>query len=132
MDEENLDNNQHRPIMHIGDTVHRPISWWTPAVHELLKYLESINFKYSPRVLSFDEQGREILTFMDGESGKEGWYKIHSEKGLQNYARLLRDYHQTIADYKPSADSICAYAEGGLKPGEEIVCHGDLGPWNLT
>lgn len=131
MDEENLNNNQHRPMVRVGDAVHRPTGWWTPAVHELLKYLESINFKYSPRVLGFDEQGREILTFMDGESGKEGWYKIHSIKGLQKYARLLRDYHQAIADYKPSEGSIWAYAEGGLKPGE-IVCHGDFGPWNLT
>jgi len=132
MDEENLDNNKHRPIVRVGDTVHRPTSWWTPAVHELLKYLESVNFGYSPRVLGFDAQDREILTFMDGESGKAGWYNIHSEKGLQNYARLLRDYHQAIASYKPSADSIWAFAEGGLKSGEEIVCHGDFGPWNLT
>ncbi len=131
MTEEVLAGNATHPIVRIGDTVHRPISWWTPAVHELLNHLESIGFKYSPRVLGLDEQGREILTFMQGESGGDGWYKIHSDKGLQNYARFLRDYHQAVADYKPSADSIWAYAEGGLKPGE-IICHGDFGPWNIT
>jgi hypothetical protein len=131
MNEEVLAGNATHPILRIGDTVHRPVSWWTPAVHELLKYLESVEFKYSPRVLGFDEQGREILTYMKGESGKEGWFKIHSDKGLQNYAKLLREYHEAVADYKPSDDSIWAYAEGGLKPGE-IICHGDFGPWNLT
>jgi hypothetical protein len=90
-----------------------------------------VGFKYSPRVLGFDEQGREILTFMGGESGKEGWYKLHSNIGLQNYARLLRSYHDAVADYKPSANSLWAYAKGGLKPGE-IICHGDFGPWNIT
>ncbi len=131
MIEEVLAGNATHPIARIGDTVHRPVSWWTPAVHELLKYLESVEFKYSPRVLGFDDQGREILTFMKGESGKEGWFKIHSDKGLQNYAKLLREYREAVANYKPSADSIWAYAEGGPKPGE-IICHGDFGPWNLT
>lgn len=131
MNEEVLAGNDTHPVVRIGDTVHRPTSWWTPAVHELLKYLESINFKYSPRVLGFDDQGREILTFMDGESGKEGWFKIHSDQGLRNYAKFLREYHQAVAGYKPAADSVWAYAEGGLKPGE-IICHGDFGPWNIT
>jgi hypothetical protein len=129
--EEDLTTNDGHSIVRIGDTVHRPTSWWTPAVHELLNYLESVGFEYSPRVLGFDEQGREILTYMEGESGGAGWYKIHSDEGLQNYARFLRDYHKAVADYKPSADSIWAYAEGGVKPGE-IICHGDFSPWNLT
>lgn len=129
--EEQLTTNTKHPIVRVGNTVHRPTSWWTPAVHELLKYLESVGFKYSPRVLGFDDQDREILTYMDGESGKQGWYKIHSDSGLKNYARLLREYHDVVASYQPSADSIWAYAEGGIKPGE-ILCHGDFGPWNIT
>lgn len=131
MDESAFDNNEHRPIVRIGDKVHRPTSWWTPAVHDLLNYLESIDFKYSPRVFGFDEQGREILSFMEGESGKEGWFKIHSDRGLRNYAKLLREYHQAVSGYNPPEDSVWAYAQGGLKPGE-IVCHGDFGPWNIT
>lgn len=60
-------------------------------MHDLLKYLESIEFKYSPRVLGFDDQGREILTFMPGESGGKGWYKIHSDKGsARSYADLVQ------------------------------------------
>lgn len=114
MSEENLTTNDTHPIIRIDDTVHRPTSWWTPAVHDLLKYLESVGFQYSPRVLGYDGQGREVLSFFAGESGKVGWYKIHSDKGLRNYARLLRDYHQAVAEYKPAADSEWAYAKGGL------------------
>ena len=68
---------------------------------------------------------------MNGESGKSGWYKIHSDQGLKNYAKLLRDYHDAVASYRPSKDSIWAYATGGLKA-NEIVSHGDFGPWNIT
>lgn len=131
MQETTFENNEHRLIARIGDTVHRPAHWWTPSVHDLLNYLEKVNFPYAPRVLGFDEVGREILTFMEGESGKEGWTKIHSDKGLRNFARLLHEYHQAVAEYEPPADSLWAYAEGSLNPGE-IICHGDFGPWNVT
>jgi aminoglycoside phosphotransferase (APT) family kinase protein len=90
-----------------------------------------VGFAYSPRVLGFDDKGREVLSYIEGESGREGWFKIHSDTGLQNLAKLLRDYHDAIAEYKPDTDSKWAYASGGLKPGE-IVCHGDFGPWNVV
>jgi hypothetical protein len=50
-------------VERIGDTVHRPVAPWTAAVHDLLRYLEDVGYEYSPRVLGFDEQGREVLTW---------------------------------------------------------------------
>src|ERR1700761_5106192 len=131
MNEIKLDNNEKRPIVRIGDTVHRPTGWWPPAVHELLKYLESTGFKYSPRVLGFDEQGREILSYIDGESGADSWVKIISDEGLRKFAKLLHDYHEAIAGFKPADNSEWAYSTGSPKGGE-IMCHGDFGPWNIV
>lgn len=131
MSEQQLSSYEKRPIVHIGNTVHRPTGWWTPAVHELLKYLEKVDFKYSPRVLGFDEQGREILSFIEGESGKDGWAKIITDAGLRKYAKLLREYHDTITDFHPSEKSEWAYSKGGLKEGE-IISHGDFGVWNIV
>lgn len=71
--EQRLHEHRDRAIARVDDTVHRPTGWWAPAVHELLRYLESMNFKYSPRVLGFDDQGREILSFIEGESGPLVW-----------------------------------------------------------
>lgn len=51
----------------IGGTVHRTTGPWTPAVHALLEYLAP-RAEHIPRVLGFDEQGREILTFLPGGS----------------------------------------------------------------
>jgi len=131
MDEIYLENNKHRPIVQIGDTIHRPTHWWTPNVHDLLNYLEKVGFPYSPRVLGFDEHGREVLSYIKGDSGKDGWYKIHSDEGLANFAKLLRSYHDAIADYKPPQNAEWAYSKNELKPGE-IMCHGDFGPWNIV
>lgn len=131
MNENLFGDNPHRKIERIGNEVHRPTHYWTPAVHDLLNYLQSVGFKYSPKVLGFDDGGREVLSYMPGESGKAGWFKIHSDKGLGNFAKLLREYHDAIASYKPPNDSIWAYAEGGLQAGQ-IMCHGDFGPWNIT
>ena len=41
---------------------------WTPAVHALLAYLADQGFTGAPRPLGFDEQGREVLTFLEGET----------------------------------------------------------------
>jgi hypothetical protein len=129
--EENLNTDNKHPIIRVGNTVHRPTGWWTPAVHDLLKYLEAVGFPYSPRVLGFDKQGREILEFIDGESGKEGWGEIVSDDGLRKYAKLLSEYHDAIADYHPPQKSVWAYSKGGVKEGE-IICHGDFGIWNIV
>lgn len=131
MSEENLNVDDRHPIIRIGNEVHRPTGWWTPAAHELLKYLEKVGFKYSPRVLGFDDKGREILSFIEGESGKDGWVKIINDDGLRKYANLLREYHTAVADFRPSVESEWAYAKGGVKDGE-IICHGDFGVWNIV
>ncbi len=131
MPDQQLSTEGKHPIIRIGDTVHGPTGWWTPAVHELLKYLEKGGFKYSPRVLGFDKRGREILSFIDGESGKSGWTKIITEDGLRKYAKLLREYHDAVTDFRPTNDSEWAYRKGGIKKGE-IICHGDFGVWNIV
>jgi hypothetical protein len=49
----------------VGDTVRRSTGPWTPAVHALLGYLAS-RVPHIPRVLGFDDQGREILSYLPG------------------------------------------------------------------
>jgi hypothetical protein len=49
----------------VGATVRRPVGPWTPAVHALLRHLDG-RVPDVPRVLGFDESGREVLTFLPG------------------------------------------------------------------
>src|SRR2546428_13819886 len=53
--------------VHVGDTVRRRAGPWTPAVHELLRFLEREGFP-APRARGMDEQGREILEYLNGEA----------------------------------------------------------------
>ncbi|WP_336206987.1 hypothetical protein [Nonomuraea sp. LPB2021202275-12-8] len=71
-----LQDGAHRRVVRIGDTVRRPVQPWTPAVHALLRHLQAVAFPYSPRVLGIDEEGREVLTYLEGDSGPEGWGKV--------------------------------------------------------
>lgn len=120
-----------RPVVRIGDTVRRPVQPWTPAVHALLRHLEAVGFPFSPRVLGFDGEGREVLTFIDGESGADVWGKVVDEDGLAAFARLLRAYHDACAGYAPPAGTVWSTGIGAPGP-EQVVCHGDFAPWNTV
>jgi phosphotransferase family enzyme len=118
-------------VERIGNTVHRPVGPWTEAVHGLLRHLEAVGYERAPRVLGFDDRGREVLTCIEGESGADGWGKVVDDKGLISFARLLRDYHDAVAGYRPSDTTRWSTKTGG-PVGEEVICHGDFGPWNIV
>ena len=126
-----LQAGPHRPVHRVGDTVRRRAEWWTPAVHHLLGHLGNIGFDAAPRPLGLDDEGREVLTYLDGESGRESWPLLVPDEGLAAFARLLRRYHDAVAGYRPPADAEWAYGAMPMAP-DDIVCHGDFGPWNLV
>lgn len=118
-------------MVRVGDTVRRPVRPWTETVHALLRHLASVGFPYAPRALGIDEEGREVLSYIDGESGPLGWAKVVEDDGLTAFARLLREYHEATADFTPPDDAVWAF--GAPEPADgEVVCHGDFGPWNVV
>ena len=66
--EERLDGGNAGGAVRVGGTVRRTAGPWTPAVHALLAHLASQDFAGSPRPLGLDGQGREVLTFLPGET----------------------------------------------------------------
>ncbi|MGP3936652.1 aminoglycoside phosphotransferase family protein [Nonomuraea sp. KM88] len=126
-----LQDTPHRRVVRVGDTVRRPVQPWTPAVHALLRHLEDAGFPYAPRVLGIDEQGREVLTYLEGESGPRSWAKVVGDAGLESCARLLRAYHDAVAGFDPPQELVWHTGQRGLDGGE-VVCHGDFGPWNIV
>lgn len=82
-------------------------------------------------MLGFDEHGREVLTWLAGESGPDGWGKVVDDRGLIALARVLRGYHDAVAGYRPPETTRWSTTTGGPS-GDEVVCHGDLGPWNTV
>jgi hypothetical protein len=130
-DDEVLQDDPHRRVVRVAGTVRRPLYPWSPTVHELLRHLESVGFPYAPRLLGIDAEGREVLSYLDGESGGAGWSKVVQDDGLIAMARLLRDYHEAVRGFRPTAAAGWAACAGTFAPGD-LVCHGDFGPWNLV
>jgi Phosphotransferase enzyme family len=114
-------------VERVGSTVRRPSAFWSPAVHDLLRHLETVGFP-APRLLDASDDV-EILTWIHGESGPDGWGKVVPDSGLRQWAGLLRRYHDAVADYQPSQSSVWSSGTGTCSPGQ-VICHGDFGPWN--
>ena len=109
----------------VGDTVRRPTGPWTPAVHGLLAHLARAGLTGVPRVLGFDDRGREILEFLPGEAYGE---EVPDEV-LAAAMRWLGEYHRVVASYRPEGVVQWRTSRAALGPGE-IVCMHDFGYYN--
>lgn len=128
--EEQLPGGNVNKAVRVGATVRKPSGPWTPAVHALLRHLELAGFDAAPRALGVDDQGREILTYIEGQPASRPWFPLlRSDEGLGQFAQLIRGYHDAIRDFVPPPDAVWRIGKRPLLEGE-IVCHGDLGPWN--
>lgn len=105
-------------VVRVGDTVRRPPVFATQLMRDVLVHLESVGFDASPRWLGFDEKQRDVLAFVEGETFGDCDTIIWSDAQLVASAQLLRRYHDAVAG-------------SPLAAAEEVVCHGDYGPWNL-
>jgi hypothetical protein len=114
----------------VGDTVRRRAGPWTPAVHALLRYLESVDFP-APRVRGMDDEGREILGFVEGEAHSGTFEalpdRIMADPQLVAAAQLLRRYHDVVVRFTPPADAKWRLV---APTAPEIICHNDWSPWN--
>jgi Ser/Thr protein kinase RdoA (MazF antagonist) len=129
-DEEPLPGGNVTQPSRIGDFVHRESGPWTPAIHALLRHLEAAGFAGAPRVIGFDDKGREVLTYIEGDSGTFPQALLH-EEGLAVLGRFIRRFHDAAATFVPEPDAL--YRIGPATPAAgEIVCHGDLGFWNTV
>ncbi|HUY52385.1 MAG TPA: phosphotransferase [Streptosporangiaceae bacterium] len=133
MTEVRLDGGNAGGAVRVGDTVRRASGPWTPAVHALLAHLAGKGFAGSPRPLGIDERGREILTFVEGQTVGSalpwpGW--THSAETLAQVARWLRGYHQAAADFVPPAGA--RWRSGGQWDAGLIIGHNDAAPYNAV
>jgi Phosphotransferase enzyme family len=113
----------------VGDIVHRVTGRWTPTVHALLRHLESKGFDGAPRVLGFDADGREILTFLPSDAGSRR-EAPKSDEALEALGGLLRSYHDAVSDFEPPAGAV--WRLGRSAEAGKIICHNDVNPGNVV
>jgi aminoglycoside phosphotransferase (APT) family kinase protein len=112
-------------VVRVGDTVRRSAGQQSAAVQALLRHLEAKGVEGAPRALGFDDQGREIVTFIDGELGF-----VWDDDVLPTLGALIRRLHDAAAlfDYLPYASSWI----GPIRAPVETICHNDVVPWNTV
>ena len=119
------------PPVRVGDTVRRPAGASRAAVRDLLLHLESVGFDGAPRFLGTDEQGREVLTWIDGDvplPPYPAW--AMTDRALADLGELVRRLHAATATFRgTTADWSTEWADPG---GGSVICHNDLYPENVV
>ncbi|MFF3172535.1 phosphotransferase [Streptomyces sp. NPDC057900] len=106
-------------VVRVGDTVRRPAS--AEFVVDLLTMLEAAGWSGAPRHLGRDDEGREVLGYLDGHVAWEPDQPpaVSSDESLVAVARLVREFHDLTAGTMLAGD-------------QEVVCHNDLSPKNTV
>lgn len=122
----------HKVIYRRGQVVVRETGPWTATVHSLLRHLEDVGFGGAPRVVGsgFDSEGRETLSFIEGEFMQPGPWTL---EGAAAVGKLLRELHEATASYHPPPDAIWGPWFGRPLGGpDRVIGHCDVAPWNIV
>lgn len=120
-------------VVRVADTVRRPVRPWTTSVHAVLRHLERVGFEGAPRVLGFDDAGREVLSWLEGETVTDAlpWPEwVSSDVALVEVGGWLRRLHDATADFVP-ADDVVWMAARDWEPGL-VIGHHDAAPYNAV
>jgi hypothetical protein len=131
--EQQLEGGNAGGAVRVGDTVRRATGPWTPSVHGVLQHLDRVGFAQAPKPLGIDEQGREVLSFLPGNTvgTSRPWPAwVHSDQALIQVAHWLRNYHAAVADFVPPSDAV--WREGGHWQPNLIIGQNDAAPYNAA
>lgn len=116
-------------VVKIGATVRKPALDHTAGVEAVLDHLAAKRFEGAPRTLGRDEQERHVLEYIPGALADT--LPPFSLDELRRVGRLIRQLHDAMDDFEPPPDA--AWHPAVPDPaGGELICHGDLAPWNLV
>jgi hypothetical protein len=129
-------------VVRVGDTVRRPRGAWSDSVALYLRHLEQVGFDGAPRYHGVDDQGRNILEYVEGDvPGQpvvETW--AATEDVLTGVARLVRRLHDASAAFVAPPDA-CWFGEDVSvelpadlppEPPADVVSHFDVTPQNVV
>lgn len=118
-------------VVRVGDTVRRPRNAGHEAVEAMLGHLETVGFDGAPRFLGIDEQGRQILDYLDGDTWVSPSWQQEDDRNAEavgQLARWLRGLHDATAGFEPP--------EGAMPQRSRPIegsawTHGDVGYPNV-
>lgn len=113
-------------VVRIGDTVRKPWSRSTPSVLSFVDALRGCGIDV-PQPLGRDEHGRQIQEFVPGALATDHLPLPNSK--IVEVGRLVRAIHDASEHFDPAPQAVWETAIPS--PGDDLVCHNDLAPWNL-
>jgi Ser/Thr protein kinase RdoA (MazF antagonist) len=122
-----LDGGGQTVVHRLGDTVLRDTGPGTAMVHRLLRHLEDVGFAAAPRLIGswLTAEGREVLTFIEGEFTQSGPWSLDGALAL---GRLLRDLHEATRSFRPPPDAIWRPWHGRSLGGPDVVSATAMSP----
>ena len=132
--EERLPGGKLSIVMRAGDTVRRPGKPWSGDVQRLLLHVRNRGFLLVPEPRGFDEQGREVLSYIEGDSSASVAHwpgSLWSDGLLAEVGRAVAAYHHAVSDFVPNEVAHWQYRPRNLLP-DEIICHHDFAPYNAV
>jgi hypothetical protein len=117
-------------VVRKGNTVRRTTRASSPTVHRLLTYLQQRGYTGAPVFLGIDEKGREILSYIEGRCDitSDAWT---SDRLIESTARGLKILHDITASFPHSTRDTWAITYPDQSR-HEVICHNDLGLYNLV
>jgi hypothetical protein len=123
-DEERLAGGNVGGAVRVGDTVRRGTGPWTPAVHALLDHLAG-RLPHVPRVVGFDDLGREVLTFLPGHVVDIDT-ELLTEGQIASVVGWTRALHDAVDGFRhPGPWRYFPI------PGPTLIGHNDIAPYNV-
>ncbi len=127
-------------VWRVGATVRRQPRPSTATVHAFLRHLRRSGIDFVPEPLGYDSQGREVLSFVEGEVPDEplpdaAW----SEEVLAALGALVRRLHDAAEGWEPPPGATWGSIPGqdgvdvpALFDHPELVAHQDYCPGNVV
>jgi hypothetical protein len=119
-------------VVRVGDTVRRPVGPNTSASSALLRHLESVGFDGTPRFRGFDDQGREVLSYIPGDVPLPvfpAWSM--TDEVLIELGVLMRRFHDATVTFDRTA--VQRWSDELTDPvGGGVICHNDICPENVV
>ncbi len=135
-----LGGGSHSKVVRIGQTVHRVSRSQavSASVFDLLRHLERQGFAGAPRAFGFDDQGREILSYIEGEvaaqrrpghpGGGDLPDYVWRDEALVHLGALIRAHHDAASTFPWTGREWLLE----IRQPVETICHNELFPWNTV